>query len=68
MIADTKSDKAARIIIKGIKKDSPRIMGGPDAHVYDWLKRLFPVGLQKFTGRKEAPAWIKKAIERRRNE
>ncbi len=49
-IAWTSADKAARIIISGIKKNKQRIMVGPDAYVYDWLKRLFPVGLQKLVG------------------
>lgn len=46
-IAHTTADKAARIIISGIRKNKHRIMVGPDAYVYDWLKRLFPVGLQR---------------------
>jgi len=49
-MAKTTADKAARIIIAGIKKDRQRIMVGPDAYVLDWLKRLFPVGLQKLAG------------------
>lgn len=59
-IAGTSADKAAKIIIDGIKKDKLRIMVGPDAYVLDWLKRLFPVGFQKLTGRKNAPGWMKK--------
>jgi NAD(P)-dependent dehydrogenase (short-subunit alcohol dehydrogenase family) len=60
-LAGTTAEKAARSIIKGIKKDKRRIMIGPDAYVYDWLKRLLPVGLQTLTGRKIIPVWIKKA-------
>jgi NAD(P)-dependent dehydrogenase (short-subunit alcohol dehydrogenase family) len=56
----TMADKAAQIIIAGIKKNKARIMVGTDAYVYDWLKRLFPIWFQKLTGRKIAPAWIKK--------
>jgi NAD(P)-dependent dehydrogenase (short-subunit alcohol dehydrogenase family) len=59
-MASTTADKAAKIIIAGIKKDKHRIMVGPDAYVLDWLKRLFPVGFQKLAGRKAAPEWIKK--------
>jgi hypothetical protein len=59
-MAKTTADKAARIIISGIKKDKHRIMVGPDAYVLDWLKRLFPVGFQRLAGRKEAPSWMKK--------
>jgi NAD(P)-dependent dehydrogenase (short-subunit alcohol dehydrogenase family) len=59
-IASTTADKAAKIIISGIKKDKLRILVGPDAHVMDWMKRLFPVGFQKLAGRKTAPGWLKK--------
>ena len=60
LIAKTTADKAAQMIIAGIKKDKLRIMVGTDAHVIDWLKRLFPVGFQKLAGRKDTPAWMKK--------
>ena len=60
VFAKTTADKAAQIIIAGIKKDKLRIMVGSDAYVMDWLKRLFPVGFQKLSGRKVAPGWIKK--------
>jgi len=49
-VAWTSADKAARIIISGIKKNKLRIMVGPDAYIYDWLKRLFPVGFQWLMG------------------
>jgi len=60
LLARTPADEAAKSIIDGIKKDHPRIMVGTDAYVLDWLKRLFPVGFQKFVGRKDALAWVKK--------
>jgi NAD(P)-dependent dehydrogenase (short-subunit alcohol dehydrogenase family) len=60
VLAKTTADKAAKIIISGIKKDKPRIMVGHDAYIFDWLKRLFPVGFQKLTGRKAVPGWMKK--------
>jgi NAD(P)-dependent dehydrogenase (short-subunit alcohol dehydrogenase family) len=59
-IAGTTADKAAKIIIAGIKKNKLRIMVGPDAYLMDWMKRLFPVGFQKIAGRKTAPEWLKK--------
>ena len=59
-MAKTTADKAAKIIISGIKKDNPRIMVGTDAYVFDWLKRLLPVGFQKLAGRKDVPGWMKK--------
>ncbi|MBN2299415.1 MAG: SDR family oxidoreductase [Deltaproteobacteria bacterium] len=49
-LVHTTADKAARIIISGIRKNKHRIMVGSDAYVYDWLKRIFPVGLQKVVG------------------
>ena len=66
-MANTTAEKAAQIIIAGIKKDKLRIMVGPDAYVMDWLKRLFPVGFQKLAGRKTAPEWMRKkaGIQRR---
>ena len=59
-LANTTADKAAKIIIAGMKKDKLRIMVGPDAYMMDWMKRLFPVGFQKLAGRKTAPEWLKK--------
>jgi NAD(P)-dependent dehydrogenase (short-subunit alcohol dehydrogenase family) len=50
-IAWTSSDRAARIIIKGIKKNKTRILVGPDAHIYDLLQRMFPVMWQKLMAR-----------------
>lgn len=47
VFAFTTADKAARVIIDGIRKDKHRIMVGPDSYVYDWLKRLMPVTFQK---------------------
>ena len=38
----TQPDGAAKVIIKGVKKNKARILIGPDAHVVDWIKRLFP--------------------------
>jgi hypothetical protein len=39
----TTADKAARVIIKGIKKNKRRLLVGPDAYVLDFLTRLMPV-------------------------
>ncbi|HOO39346.1 MAG TPA: SDR family oxidoreductase [Deltaproteobacteria bacterium] len=61
-VAFTTAEKAAQKIIAGIKKDKHRIMVGPDAYIYDWLKRLFPVGLQKLVvSLNERPRLIKGA-------
>ena len=37
------ADEAARIIIRGIRKDKARILVGRDARFLDWMKRLMPV-------------------------
>ncbi len=47
-MAMTTADKAAKIIISGIKKNKRRILVGPDAHVMDFLTRLLPVQFVKF--------------------
>ncbi|MCP4750004.1 MAG: SDR family oxidoreductase [Proteobacteria bacterium] len=39
----TTADKAARVIIKGIKKNKRRVLVGPDARVFDFLTRVMPV-------------------------
>jgi len=49
-IARISSDKAAKIIIRGIRKDKPRILVGSDAYVFDFLTRHFPLYWQKFMG------------------
>lgn len=36
------ADKAAQIIIKGIKKNKKRIIVGNDARMMDWIQRLLP--------------------------
>ncbi|MBW2409495.1 MAG: SDR family oxidoreductase [Deltaproteobacteria bacterium] len=46
-LARTSADKAAHIIIKGIKKNKTRILVGTDAHIFDILVRLFPGIWQK---------------------
>ena len=41
-MAKTTPETAAEVIVKGIKKNSPRIRIGSDAYALDWLPRLFP--------------------------
>jgi NAD(P)-dependent dehydrogenase (short-subunit alcohol dehydrogenase family) len=50
-LARTSADAAARIIVKGIKKNKARILVGTDAHIFDKLQRLFPVMWQKLMAR-----------------
>ncbi|MFL6145655.1 MAG: SDR family NAD(P)-dependent oxidoreductase [Labedaea sp.] len=39
-IAHTSPEQAARIILRGVRRDRPRILVGPDAYVIDALPRL----------------------------
>ena len=49
-IARTTADKAARIIIRGIRKNRTRILVGYDAHLFDFFSRFMPVTWQKLMG------------------
>jgi NADP-dependent 3-hydroxy acid dehydrogenase YdfG len=49
--AKTTPEKAAQVIIKGIKRDKQRLLVGFDAYVLDWLNRLFPQGFSNAVGR-----------------
>ena len=51
-IARTTADKAAKIILRGVKKNKTRILVGPDAYIFDFCARLAPVTWQKIM------AWI----------
>ncbi|MDM7920823.1 MAG: SDR family NAD(P)-dependent oxidoreductase [Pyrinomonadaceae bacterium] len=41
-LSTTTPDRAAEIIVAGIKSRSPRIIVGPDARVLSWIQRVFP--------------------------
>jgi short-subunit dehydrogenase len=41
-VAQTSPEKAAETIVKGIKKENPRILIGADAHAISYVHRLFP--------------------------
>ena len=43
----TTAEKAATIIINGIRTKKTKVLVGPDAYVIDWIVRLFPV---RYTG------------------
>ncbi len=49
-IAKTSPEKAARIIIAGIKKNKKRIMVGVDARLMDLASRIFPIRMVMWTG------------------
>ena len=48
----TSAEKAARTIIKAVKKNRNRILVGPDAHVIDLMRRLMPQSTTRYAGRK----------------
>ena len=52
-IAMTRPEKAAQLIIRGIKKDKQRLLVGYDAYLLDWLTRLFPQSFSNFVGKWE---------------
>lgn len=52
-LAMTTPDKAALTIVKGIKKNNPRILIGMDARALDWLQRLLPASHGKLLFRGE---------------
>ena len=43
-VARITAEKAAKVIVSGILRNQPRILIGVDAHQFDLLQRLFPVG------------------------
>jgi NAD(P)-dependent dehydrogenase (short-subunit alcohol dehydrogenase family) len=53
-LARTTPEKAARIIMKGLAKEKPRILVGPDAYVLAALPRLLGIGYEKVVARGSA--------------
>ncbi|MFW2390715.1 MAG: SDR family NAD(P)-dependent oxidoreductase [Polyangiales bacterium] len=45
----TGPEKAARVILNGIRRNQRRILIGPDARVFDWMVRLLPSTYQRIT-------------------
>jgi len=45
----TSSDKAARVILDGVRANKRRVLIGPDARVFDWMVRLLPSSYQELT-------------------
>lgn len=45
----TSADKAARIILRAVRRNQRRVLVGPDAVLLDKLVRLFPTGYQRLT-------------------
>lgn len=51
-LARTTPEKAAQTIVRGIRKNKPRILIGFDARIVDWIQRLFPAGYGNFFRRR----------------
>jgi NAD(P)-dependent dehydrogenase (short-subunit alcohol dehydrogenase family) len=47
----TGADKAARVILEGVRRDRRRVLIGPDARIFDWVVRLLPSTYQRITVR-----------------
>ena len=45
----TGADKAARVILDGVRRNQRRILVGPDARIFDWVVRLLPSTYQRIT-------------------
>lgn len=45
----TSPDKAARVILEGVRRNQRRVLVGPDARVFDWVARLLPTTYQRIT-------------------
>lgn len=43
----TTPERAARIIVAGVRRNRRRVLVGPDARLYDWLARLMPAFYQR---------------------
>ena len=58
-VARTTPEQAAARILRGVERGERRIVVGPDAHIFDWLQRLAPLGywslLKLLLGRKLLP-------------
>lgn len=48
-IARTTPEEAAKIIIRGVRRNKPRILVGPDAYVFDAIPRLLGARYQRLT-------------------
>ena len=64
-LARTLPDDAAERIVRGIRRDEPRILIGGDARLLDRLQRLFPTRYWQILGRLVAPREIAAIQEKR---
>jgi short-subunit dehydrogenase len=49
-VAITSAHRAARSILKGVRKNRARVVVGLDGRVFDLLVRIFPAGYQRILG------------------
>lgn len=49
-VAITSAQRAARIILKAVRKKKARVVVGPDAKAFELLVRAFPAGYQRILG------------------
>jgi NAD(P)-dependent dehydrogenase (short-subunit alcohol dehydrogenase family) len=47
----TGADKAARVILDGVRRNQRRVLIGPDARIFDWMVRLLPSSYQRISVR-----------------
>jgi NAD(P)-dependent dehydrogenase (short-subunit alcohol dehydrogenase family) len=45
----TGADKAARVILDGVRRNQRRVLIGPDARIFDWMVRLLPSSYQRIS-------------------
>jgi short-subunit dehydrogenase len=57
--AKTTPEQCAEQIIRGVKKNAPRVLVGFDARIIDWVQRLLPTGYQKLVRRVAGGEWKK---------
>jgi NAD(P)-dependent dehydrogenase (short-subunit alcohol dehydrogenase family) len=58
-MARTSSEQAAEIILEGVLANRPRVLVGGDAHVIDWMQRMFPVRYPSIMG--AISRWMERA-------
>lgn len=49
-VAITSPERAAHLILKGVRKNKSRVLIGPDARAFDLLARIAPSGYQRILG------------------
>ncbi|OBA81594.1 acetoin dehydrogenase [Mycobacterium sp. 1164966.3] len=49
-VAITSAERAARIILKGVRQKKARVLVGPDARAFSLLVRVLPAGYQRILG------------------